>query len=165
MVLVSRRRVPERELPPNIISMMEAFGRFELLGYEYQDPEYDRVRAASLEFFRENGVPNSHLTGGDWGFWLRGRRPQMPEQAEITLLRPGESRRIAQITSGMASGLDVPRDLLPDRRVIPDPAVLVRRRVASVHSAAAPADFEALATSQKTEERDRILHVVTGILG
>lgn len=158
------------ELPADIVSMMETFGRFEfdpqesgidaayvwdslqapllpltqtdpdafvtslaeavipvggwaaygaartvmnLLDGKLDHPSYHAILQASLQFLRDNGVPNNRLNGYEWQFWLdhEGRtepwlvgRPA-PEQGSVSELQPGELRRIAQVTADAESNV------------------------------------------------------------
>ncbi|MFJ3757640.1 hypothetical protein [Streptomyces sp. NPDC090080] len=84
-----------------------------LVGSDFSSPAYDAVRMAALEFFRANGVPNNRLSADDWRFWqanrsepwLVGRPRPTAEEAGITPLAPGETRRIAQITEAPDSNV------------------------------------------------------------
>lgn len=74
-----------------------------------QHPSYSAIMSAALEFLRANGVPPMKLRNYEWDHWLAlggtmdtwvPRRP-IPSlrEAPITALLPGESRRVAQLTS------------------------------------------------------------------
>lgn len=86
-----------------------------LLGNDFEHPKFHEVRAASLEFFRANGVPPKQVTGGDWDFWMRtrgrhepwlkGTAPPPARSANLTPLRGGELRRIAQVTAAHDSNI------------------------------------------------------------
>lgn len=161
------RHQNQPELPSDIISMMERFGRFEfdpqgssedearamgsiepklfpfastdpegflvalaeavlpvggwaaygaeriiwsLLGQSFsQRPLYKAIMSSSLEFLRTNGVPPMRLNDYEWNHWLDSggtidtwisRRPiPSPEEAPISELQPGETRRVTQLTS------------------------------------------------------------------
>jgi hypothetical protein len=86
-----------------------------LLGSDFHHPAYDSVRAAALEFFRANGVPNNRLSANDWQFWNRirkddepwlvGRPRPAPESASIPPLGAGEVREVARITDDRNSNV------------------------------------------------------------
>lgn len=72
-------------------------------------PSYNAIMNASLAFLRSIGVGSGSLTGYEWTHWVASGGthetwlPQLPtpspEDAPITALQPGESRRVAQMTS------------------------------------------------------------------
>ncbi|MEV7994568.1 hypothetical protein AB0O67_22420 [Streptomyces sp. NPDC086077] len=84
-----------------------------LLGSDFTSSAYDAVRMGALEFFRANGVPDSRLSADDWRFWQRyrdepwlvGRPVPTPEEARVTPLAPGETRRIARMTAAPESNV------------------------------------------------------------
>jgi hypothetical protein len=45
----------------------------EVLSGDQEDPSYDRMMAASLDFLRGRGVPRSRLNGYEWRFWQKTR--------------------------------------------------------------------------------------------
>jgi len=74
-----------------------------------QNPAYIAIMDATIEFLRSNGVPPMRVRPYEWNYWLgKGgtitswvptRRTPSQAEAQITALRPGETRRVAQLTS------------------------------------------------------------------
>ena len=75
----------------------------------YQNPAYKAIMDGAIEFLRGNGVPPMSVRNYEWDYWLdkggtnvtwlpRIRTPSESE-APISPLRPGETRRVAQITA------------------------------------------------------------------
>ena len=74
-----------------------------------QHPSYKAIMSAAIEFLRANGVPPMMVRGYEWDHWLASggtidtwlpRLPTpSPEEAPIAPLLPGESRKVAQLTS------------------------------------------------------------------
>jgi hypothetical protein len=74
-----------------------------------QHPSYNAIMSAAIDFLRANGVPPMMVKGYEWQYWVNNggtsdtwvpRRPiPSQEEAPITALLPGESRRVAQLTS------------------------------------------------------------------
>ena len=74
-----------------------------------QHPSYNAIMSASLAFLRTNGVPPMRLNDYEWGYWSANggtidtwlpRRPTpSQDEAPITALQPGETRRVTQLTS------------------------------------------------------------------
>lgn len=74
-----------------------------------QHPAYKAIRESAINFLRSNGVPPMRVKGYEWQYWTDNggtsetwiqRRP-IPALAEapITDLRPGEVRRVTQLTA------------------------------------------------------------------
>src|SRR2546421_73039 len=74
-----------------------------------QHPAYKAIRDGAINFLRSNGVPPMRVKGYEWQYWTDNggtsetwiqRRP-IPTLAEapITDLRPGEVRRMTQLTA------------------------------------------------------------------
>lgn len=80
----------------------------DVAGGNLRHPAYARIMDASLAFLRASGVPPKMVTGCEWDYWVasggdneswvRRRRTPAPEQAPISDLGPGETRRLAQLT-------------------------------------------------------------------
>jgi hypothetical protein len=74
-----------------------------------QHPSYNAIMNAALEFLRTNGVPPMMVKGYEWDYWVNNggtsdtwipRRPiPSPDEAPISELQPGETRRVTQRTS------------------------------------------------------------------
>ena len=74
-----------------------------------QHPSYNAIMNAALAFLRTSGVPPKSLRFYEWDHWLASGGtmdtwvPRLPipsqEEAPIAALLPGESRRVAQLTS------------------------------------------------------------------
>lgn len=74
-----------------------------------QNPSYVAIMDDAIAFLRGNGVPPMRVRGYEWDYWLdKGGtnitwlpllRTPAPGEAPITELRPGEIRRIAQVTA------------------------------------------------------------------
>ena len=87
----------------------------EVAGGNLGHPVYGQIMNASLDFLRASGVPPKMVTGYEWEHWLASggnneswvrRRPTpTSEQAKISDLSPGETRRLAQLTSDGQSNL------------------------------------------------------------
>jgi hypothetical protein len=87
----------------------------DVAGGDLPDAAYKRIMDASLSFLRASGVPPIRITGYEWRRWLDSggtidtwipRRPvPTPQEAPITDLRPGETRRVAQLTSAADSNV------------------------------------------------------------
>lgn len=75
----------------------------------HQHPSYNAIMKAAIDFLRSNGVPPMMVRGYEWNYWLDSggtidtwvpRRPTPPpDEAPISELRPGETRRVTQLTS------------------------------------------------------------------
>lgn len=74
-----------------------------------QNPSYRAIMDDAIEFLRSNGVPPMKVRGYEWDYWIdkggtrdtwapRIRTPA-PGEAPISVLGPGETRRVVQITS------------------------------------------------------------------
>ncbi len=80
-----------------------------------QHPSYNAIMNAAIEFLRANGVPPMRIRGYEWDYWLDSGGtidtwvPRLPipsqEEAPITTLQPGESRKVAQLTSALDSNI------------------------------------------------------------
>jgi hypothetical protein len=74
-----------------------------------QHSSYNAIMNASIEFLRANGVPPMMVRGYEWQHWVNNdgtsdtwvpRRPvPSPDEAPISTLQPGETRRVTQLTS------------------------------------------------------------------
>lgn len=72
-----------------------------------QHPAYSAIMDAAIGFLRASGVPPMNVRGYEWNHWLdQGgtidtwilRRPTpSPDEAPISALRPGETRRVTQL--------------------------------------------------------------------
>jgi hypothetical protein len=76
-----------------------------LVDPEFESPAHDSLRNGSLQFLRDNGVPNNRLSAYEWQYWVSHRggeepwlvaRP-LPSDTTITPLDEAEVRRIVQI--------------------------------------------------------------------
>jgi len=87
----------------------------ELFSGDLQDPSYDAMMGAALDFLRSLGIPNVRLNGYESSFWrshkgkaepwLVARALPTQEDAPIRGLAPAEERRIAQLDSMPDSNL------------------------------------------------------------
>lgn len=74
-----------------------------------QNPSYNAIMNAALDFLRTNGVRPKDIRPYEWHHWIDSggtadtwvsRLPEpSPAEAPITALLPGESRKVAQLTS------------------------------------------------------------------
>jgi hypothetical protein len=97
---------------------------WEVFSADLDQPDFDRIALAGLQFLRSHGVPASRLSPyelriwhrlqGDGTPWLAGKPPP-PDR--ITPLRPGESRKVAQVFPGPSANLILVRQDAPDRYV------------------------------------------------
>jgi hypothetical protein len=82
----------------------------EVAGGSHEHPAYGQIMDASLNFLRTNGVPPMNVTGYEWRHWiasggtnetwLQRRLTPTSEQAPISDLSAGETRRLAQLVAG-----------------------------------------------------------------
>lgn len=74
-----------------------------------QHSAYKAIRDGAINFLRANGVPPMRVKGYEWNYWIDNggtadtwiqRRPiPSPDEAPISKLQPGETRRVTQLTS------------------------------------------------------------------
>lgn len=98
---------------------------WEVFSTDLELPDFDAIALAGLQFLRSHGVPTSrvspyelgiwHRLQGDETPWLVGRPPPPPD--ELTPLKPGEVRKVAQVSPGPSSNLILVRQDAPDRFV------------------------------------------------
>jgi hypothetical protein len=84
-----------------------------LLDGRLDHSSYRAILEVSLQFLRDNGVPNNRLNGYEWEFWLNNQgqsepwlpgRPT-PQQGSVTDLDADEVRRIAQLNADKESNV------------------------------------------------------------
>jgi hypothetical protein len=76
----------------------------DVLDPKLDQPDFNRIVLAGLEFLRSHGVPTSRLSPNELSLWHRLRGPDTPwltgrpvPPDRLTPLRPGEKRRVAQV--------------------------------------------------------------------
>jgi hypothetical protein len=88
-------------------TLWECFGsKIDIL---HQHSSYNAIMNAALAFLRANGVPPMMVKGYEWDHWVNNggtsdtwipRRPTPSlDEAPISQLQPGETRRVTQLTS------------------------------------------------------------------
>jgi hypothetical protein len=95
-----------------------------VIGPELNEPNYNAIVMAGLQFFRSHGVPTSRLSPNELGLWHRLQGDQTPWLAgrpappdRLTPLRPGEQRRVAQVAPGPHANVIYVRAAAPSRYV------------------------------------------------
>lgn len=87
-------------------------------------PDFNAIVLAGLEFLRSHGVPTSRLSPNEMDQWRRLRvddapwlmgRPVPPDR--LTPLRPGEVRRVAQVFPGSSSNVIYVKQAAPESYV------------------------------------------------
>lgn len=96
----------------------------DILEPDLDQPDFNAIALAGLEFFRSHGVPTSRLSPNEMGLWHRLQgddapwlvgRPPPPDR--LTPLQPGEVRRVAQVFPGPRSNVIYVKQTAPDRYV------------------------------------------------
>lgn len=95
---------------------------WEMFGTDMDQPDFNAIAMAGLQFLRSHGVPPNRVSQFDLGIWhrLQGEdtpwlvgRPAPPDR--LTPLRPGEIRKVAQVVAGEHSNFIYVRRDAPDR--------------------------------------------------
>lgn len=96
----------------------------DILEPDLDQPDFNAIALAGLEFLRSHGVPTSRLSPNEMDLWhrLQGNdapwlvgRPLPPDR--LTPLQPGEVRRVAQVFPGPRSNVIYVKQTAPDRYV------------------------------------------------
>jgi hypothetical protein len=87
----------------------------EVAGGDLPHPAYGRIMDAALNFLRSNGVPPKMVTGHEWTHWLDSggtvdtwvprRPPPTEDDAPISELQVGQTRRLAQLSGDPESNV------------------------------------------------------------
>lgn len=97
---------------------------WEVFSVDLNQPDFDSIALAGLQFLRSNGVPASRVSQYELGIWhrLKGEdtpwlvgHPPPPDR--LTPLRSGEIRQVAQVYPGPTANLVLVRQDAPDRYV------------------------------------------------
>ena len=96
----------------------------DILDPNLDQPDFNAIALAGLEFLRSHGVPTSRLSFNEINLWHRLQgggtpwlvgRPLPPDR--LTPLQPGEARRVAQVSPGPSSNVIYVKQDTPDRFV------------------------------------------------
>lgn len=92
----------------------------DILDPKLDQPDFNAIVLAGLEFLRSHGVPTSRLSPNEMDLWQRLRpgnapwlvgRPVPPDR--LTPLQPGEVRRVAQVVPGPHSNMVLVKQAAP----------------------------------------------------
>lgn len=93
-----------------------------ILGYDLDQPDYNAIVLAGLQFLRSHGVPTSRVSPAEMRHWHRLQGENTPwligRQAppdRLTPLQPGETRRVAQVFAAPNSNVVYVRETAPGR--------------------------------------------------
>lgn len=96
----------------------------DILDPKPDQPDFNAIVLAGLQFLRSHGVPPNRLSINEQDMWRRLRDGDTPwlvarpvPQDRIMPLRPGETRRVAQVFPGPSSNVIYVRQEQPDRYV------------------------------------------------
>ena len=97
---------------------------WEMFSTDLDQPDFNAIAMAGLQFLRSHGVPTSRVSQFDQRIWhrLQGEDPpwlvaRPPPPDRLTPLRPGEIRKVAQVFPGEHSNLIYVRQDAPNRYV------------------------------------------------
>jgi hypothetical protein len=96
----------------------------DILDPKLDQPDFNAIALAGLEFLRSHGVPTSRLSLNEMDLWHRLRGDDAPwlvgrplPSDRLTPLQPGEVRRVAQVFPGPRSNVIYVKQAAPDRYV------------------------------------------------
>jgi len=93
----------------------------DILDPKLDQPDFNAIALAGLQFLRSNGVPPNRLSPNEMDLWRRLRTDDAPWLVgrplpldRLTPLQPGEVRRVAQVFPGPSSNVIYVKQVAPD---------------------------------------------------